>query len=478
MNKKTLINRTKIIATIGPSSYNKKILEEMVISGVDAIRLNFSHGEYNEHKKVIENTRKISANLNIPIAIIQDLQGPKIRIGKIKNNNVKLIDGQNLNIQLNEVIGSNTSISISNKFFFQDIKPDENILIDDGKIKLKVLSKTKNLISTIVERGGLLKSNKGVNLPDTDILLSSLTKKDKKDLKFGLENGVDWVALSFVRSSKDVDDLRKIIISKKLKTKIIAKIEKPQAIKNIDKIIQSSDALMVARGDLGVEIPMESVPIYQKRIVNKCNKQFKPVIIATQMLESMIDSKTPTRAEANDVANAVLDGADAVMLSAESATGKYPILTVKSMDKIIHSVEKNSNTIYNKFFEKNKSLSDRENDSLIRSACRLSRLINSKAIVTMTKSGYTGLRVSGHRPKANILIVTNNKDLLNVMNFTWGIRGIIYDKNDYIDNTIENIETLLIEKKFLKKKDKYIITASMPSHWKGHTNMMKVSRVE
>ena len=478
MNKKTLINKTKIIATIGPSSYNKKILEEMVISGVDAIRLNFSHGEYNEHKKVIENTRKISANLNIPIAIIQDLQGPKIRIGKIKNNNVKLIDGQNLNIQLNEVIGSNTSISISNKFFFQDIKPDENILIDDGKIKLKVLSKTKNLISTIVERGGLLKSNKGVNLPDTDILLSSLTKKDKKDLKFGLENGVDWVALSFVRSSTDVDDLRKIIISKKLKTKIIAKIEKPQAIKNIDKIIQSSDALMVARGDLGVEIPMESVPIYQKRIVNKCNKQFKPVIIATQMLESMIDSKTPTRAEANDVANAVLDGADAVMLSAESATGKYPILTVKSMDKIIHSVEKNSNTIYNKFFEKNKSLSDRENDSLIRSACRLSRLINSKAIVTMTKSGYTGLRVSGHRPKANILIVTNNKNLLNIMNFTWGIRGIIYDKNDYIDNTIENIETLLIEKKFLKKKDKYIITASMPSHWKGHTNMMKVSRVE
>ena len=478
MNKKTLINKTKIIATIGPSSYNKKILEEMVISGVDAIRLNFSHGEYNEHKKVIEYTRKISANLNIPIAIIQDLQGPKIRIGKIKNNNVKLIDGQNLNIQLNEVIGSNTSISISNKFFFQDIKPDENILVDDGKIKLKVLSKTKNLISTIVERGGLLKSNKGVNLPDTDILLSSLTKKDKKDLKFGLENGVDWVALSFVRSSKDVDDLRKIIISKKLKTKIIAKIEKPQAIKNIDKIIQSSDALMVARGDLGVEIPMESVPIYQKRIVNKCNKQFKPVIIATQMLESMIDSKTPTRAEANDVANAVLDGADAVMLSAESATGKYPILTVKSMDKIIHSVEKNSNTIYNKFFEKNKSLSDRENDSLIRSACRLSRLINSKAIVTMTKSGYTGLRVSGHRPKANILIVTNNKNLLNIMNFTWGIRGIIYDKNDYIDNTIENIETLLIEKKFLKKKDKYIITASMPSHWKGHTNMMKVSRVE
>ena len=315
-------------------------------------------------------------------------------------------------------------------------------------------------------------------MPDTDILLSSLTEKDKKDLAFGLENGVDWIALSFVRSSKDINELRKIINSKKLKTKIIAKIEKPLALKNIDKIIESSDALMVARGDLGVEIPMESVPIYQKRIVNKCNKQFKPVIIATQMLESMIDSKTPTRAEANDVANAVLDGADAVMLSAESATGKYPVLTVKNMDKIINSIEKNSDIIYNKFFEKNKSLSSRENDSLIRSACRLSRLINSKAIVTMTKSGYTGLRVSGHRPKANILIVTNDKNLLNVMSFIWGIRGIIYDKNDYIDNTIENIESILIENKFLKKKDKYIITASMPSHWKGHTNMMKVSRVE
>ncbi len=478
MKKKILVNKTKIIATIGPSSSKKSVLEDMIISGVDAVRLNFSHGEFDKHKKVIENTRQISDKLNIPIAIIQDLQGPKIRIGKIKNDKIKLNDGQNLDIQLSDVLGTNKIISISNKNLFQDINPDEHILIDDGKIKLKVLKKTRELISTIVESGGELKSNKGVNLPDTDILLSSLTEKDKKDLDFGLENGVDWIALSFVRSSKDVNELRKIINSKKLKTKIIAKIEKPQALKNIDKIIESSDALMVARGDLGVEIPMESVPIYQKRIVNKCNKQFKPVIIATQMLESMIDSKTPTRAEANDVANAVLDGADAVMLSAESATGKYPVLTVKNMDKIINSIEKNSDIIYNKFFEKNKSLSNRENDSLIRSACRLSRLINSKAIVTMTKSGYTGLRVSGHRPKANILIVTNDKSLLNVMSFIWGIRGIIYDKNDYIDNTIENIESILIENKFLKKKDKYIITASMPSHWKGHTNMMKVSRVE
>ena len=477
MKKNILLNKTKIIATIGPSSSNKSILQEMIISGVDAVRLNFSHGDYKNHKKVIDNIRKLSDELNTPIAIIQDLQGPKIRIGNIKNNKAKLNEGDNLNIHLKNILGTSKRISINNKNLFKDIKVNENILIDDGKIKLEVFSIKKDVIHTKVLRSGLLKSNKGVNLPETNISLSSITKKDKNDLLFGLENKVDWVALSFVRSARDIIELRKFIKSKKSNTKIIAKIEKPQAIENIDEIIKFSDALMVARGDLGVETPMESVPLFQKKIVEKCNKAFKPVIIATQMLESMIDEKTPTRAETNDVANAVLDGADAVMLSAESATGKYPILSVKSMDKIIFSVEKNSDVIYNKFFEKNKKLIDRENDSLIRSACRLSKLINAKAIVTMTKSGYTGFRVSGHRPKASIFIITNNRSLLNVMNLVWGIRGIYYDKTDYIDNTLENIQSLLIENKFLKKRDKYIITASMPSHWKGHTNMMKVNVV-
>ena len=259
-------------------------------------------------------------------------------------------------------------------------------------------------------------------------------------------------------------------------TRIIAKIEKPQAIKNIDKIIKASDGLMIARGDLGVEIPMESVPIYQKKIVDKCNKAYKPVIIATQMLESMVEQKTPTRAESNDVANAVLDGADAVMLSAESATGNYPIIAVKSMEKIISSVERSTSEIYYNF-EKNKLLKNRVNESLITAACRLSKQINAKAIVSMTKSGFTAFRVSGNRPKAKIFIVTNDKNLGNIMNIVWGVRCIFYDKTENIDLTLENIENILVENNHLKKDDKYIVTASMPEHWESHTNMMKVNIV-
>ena len=279
-----------------------------------------------------------------------------------------------------------------------------------------------------------------------------------------------------MRSEKDIKLLRKLIRERRKETRIIAKIEKPQAIKNIDKIIKASDGLMVARGDLGVEMPMESVPIHQKNIVNKCNKAFKPVIIATQMLESMVEQKTPTRAESNDVANAVLDGADAVMLSAESATGNYPIIAVKSMEKIISSVERSTSEIYYNF-EKNKLLKNRVNESLITAACRLSKQINAKAIVSMTKSGFTAFRVSGNRPKAKIFIVTNDKNLGNIMNIVWGIRCIFYNKTENIDLTLENIENILVENNHLKKDDKYIVTASMPEHWESHTNMMKVNIV-
>ncbi len=274
MKRKIILNKTKIVATIGPSSSKKSILQEMIISGVDAVRLNFSHGNYKDHKKVIENIRKLSNELNTPIAIIQDLQGPKIRIGNIKNNKANLNEGDQLNIHLKNILGTSKSISINNKNLFEDIKVNENILIDDGKIKLEVLSIKKGIIHTKVLRSGLLKSNKGVNLPETNISLSSITQKDNNDLLFGLENKVDWVALSFVRSSEDIIELRKLIESKKSNTKIIAKIEKPQAIENIDEIIKFSDGLMVARGDLGVETPMESVPLFQKKIVEKCNKAF------------------------------------------------------------------------------------------------------------------------------------------------------------------------------------------------------------
>ena len=473
--KNIFYNKTKIIATIGPSSSDINILKEMVIAGVDVVRLNFSHGEKEFHKQIIKNVRKISEELQAPICILQDLQGPKIRVGEILNDSIELKDNEELKIVSKNVVGDSRVISIDNDVLY-DIKSNERILIDDGKIELRVISSSKNEVLTKIIRGGILLPRKGINFPESNISLSSITEKDIEDLHFGLDNDVDWIALSFVRSEKDIKLLRKLIRERRKETRIIAKIEKPQAIKNIDKIIKSSDGLMVARGDLGVEMPMESVPIYQKKIVDKCNKAYKPVIIATQMLESMVEQKTPTRAESNDVANAVLDGADAVMLSAESATGNYPIIAVKSMEKIISSVERSTSEIYYNF-EKNKLLKNRVNESLITAACRLSKQINAKAIVSMTKSGFTAFRVSGNRPKAKIFIVTNDKNLGNIMNIVWGVRCIFYDKTENIDLTLENIENILVENNHLKKDDKYIVTASMPEHWESHTNMMKVNIV-
>ena len=473
--KNIFYNKTKIIATIGPSSSDINILKEMIIAGVDVVRLNFSHGEKEFHKQIIKNVRKISEELQAPICILQDLQGPKIRVGEILNDSIELKDNEELKIVSKNVVGDSRVISIDNDILY-DIKSNERILIDDGKIELRVISSSKNEVLTKIIRGGILLPRKGINFPESNISVSSITEKDIEDLHFGLDNDVDWIALSFVRSEKDIKLLRKLIRERRKETRIIAKIEKPQAIKNIDKIIKASDGLMVARGDLGVEMPMESVPIHQKKIVNKCNKAYKPVIIATQMLESMVEQKTPTRAESNDVANAVLDGADAVMLSAESATGNYPIIAVKSMEKIISSVERSTSEIYYNF-EKNKYLRDRVNESLITAACRLSKQINAKAIVSMTKSGFTAFRVSGNRPKAKIFIVTNNKNLGNIMNIVWGVRCIFYDKTENIDLTLENIENILVENNHLKKDDKYIVTASMPEHWESHTNMMKVNIV-
>ena len=469
-------NRTKVIATIGPSSSGYDTLKEMIKNGVDVVRLNFSHGDYKDHKETILNVRKISDELGLPISILQDIQGPKIRVGKLNKDKIQLNEGHEFFITSDNIIGDIDEISIDNDII-SDIKENERILIDDGKIELKVIKKEKNKVKVEVKRGGILLQRKGVNLPESDIKLSSVTEKDVNDLLFGLKNNVDWVALSFVRSEDDIIHLRKLIKKNGYDTKIIAKIEKPQAIKNIDKIILESDGLMVARGDLGVEMPMESVPIIQKKIVFKCNLACKPVIIATQMLESMISQKTPTRAESNDVANAVLDGADAVMLSAESATGEYPLLAVESMNRIINSVEKTSDTIYYKF-EKIKRLKNKLSESLLTTACRLSKQISAKAIITMTKSGYSAFRVSGNRPKARIYIVTNDKKIGNVLNLLWGIRSIYYDKTENIDATLENLENILVNNNHLSKNDKYIITSSMPTHWKGHTNMMKVNIVE
>ncbi|MEL7006396.1 MAG: pyruvate kinase, partial [Bacteroidota bacterium] len=351
------------------------------------------------------------------------------------------------------------------------------ILIDDGKIELKVLETNGTKVKTEVVYGGKLKSRKGINLPFTKVSAPCLTEKDLKDLTFGLEQEVEWIALSFVRNAADIRELRDLIEKAGKSCKIVAKIEKPEAIDDIDAIIQETDAIMVARGDLGVEIYMEEVPMAQKRIVDKCNTAAKPVIIATQMMESMIENPRPTRAETNDVANAVMDGADALMLSAETAAGLYPVEVINSMVKTITSVEKQANV----YFKHNLPLEGDPlfyNNTLVLASCRLAKASKAKAIIGMTQSGYTAFKLASHRPKSNIFIFTSNRPLLKTINLIWGVRGFYYDKEVSTDDTFADIEEILKEKEFISKGDVFITTASMPIHARGRTNTVKLNIVE
>ena len=402
-------NKTKIVATVGPATNSKEMLIELVKAGVDVFRLNFSHGTHEGHMKVIQAIREINQEMDTHVCILQDLQGPKIRTNKVEDDEIFVEPGQMLVITSEDIVGTSEKISTSYQSLPSDVASGDTILIDDGKIELLVEGADGQEVQTRVIHGGSIKSRKGINLPDSNVSAPSLTEKDETDLYFGLEQDVDWIALSFVRRAEDIHSLRKIIESKGKDIKIIAKIEKPEAIKNIDEIIEATDGLMVARGDLGVEIPMEEVPLAQKMLVQKCNAVAKPVIIATQMMESMIENPRPTRAETNDVANAVMDGADAIMLSAETASGKFPIQTVKSMVRTILAIEERSDVVYNKLLQIPADSPTFNNDSLVRTACQLSRQIKAKAIVGMTKSGYTGFRLSCHRPQANIFIFTANK---------------------------------------------------------------------
>jgi pyruvate kinase len=339
-------NKTKIVATVGPASSSKEMLRALIKEGVDVFRLNFSHGKHEDHLKVIHNVRELNQELGTHIALLQDLQGPKIRVNEIEDG-VVLVSGQEIIITTRQMKGNNEIVSTSYESLPKDVKPGDMILIDDGKIELKVkeVRDDCDVISEVIY-GGPLKSRKGINLPFTKVSAPSLTEKDLIDLEFGLSHNLDWVALSFVRKASDINALRAIIESKKSTTRIIAKIEKPEALENIDAVLAATDAVMVARGDLGVEIWMEEVPMVQKMLVEKCNKLSKPVIVATQMMESMIENPRPTRAETNDVANAVMDGADALMLSAETAAGKYPIEVIRSMVRTINSVEKQGKVYY------------------------------------------------------------------------------------------------------------------------------------
>ena len=467
--------RSKIVATIGPASRNKETLIELVKAGANVFRMNFSHGTHDDHLKVINLVKEVNEELGTSVALLQDLQGPKIRVGQVENGGVEIDSGDKLVITTNEMLGTRKKVSTVYKGITQDLHPGNTVLIDDGNIEVKVDKVEGDEVTTTVVHGGILKSRKGINLPDSNVSAPSLTEKDVEDLEFGMNHEIDWVALSFVRTANDIHELRRRLTEKGKRSKIVAKMEKPEAIANMDEIIDATDAIMVARGDLGVEIPMERVPLEQKRMVKKCNRLGKPVIIATQMMESMIENPRPTRAETNDVANAVMDGADALMLSAESASGKFPVHAVRSMAKTIAEVEKSMSSIYHNYYDKEgESSTTRLNDLLIRQACRLSESVAAKAMVGLTKSGYSGFKIAMHRPKAEIYLFTSDEQLMRQVSLIWGVRAFYYNEQRSIHDTLTSIEEVLVSGGYLEKGDVFISTSAMPTHWQGHTNMVKV----
>lgn len=472
-----LYNKTKILATVGPSSNNIDTLKSLASAGVNIFRLNFSHGTHDQHRKVIEYIRTINKDRSIKLGILQDLQGPKIRIGEMENGGVQIVPGQKFTITSETLVGNSTIASTIYENLPNDVNSGDRILIDDGNIELAVNNTDGKLVRCVVIHGGILKSRKGINLPNTKVSAPSLTEKDLEDLEFGLKNDVDWIALSFVRSADDIKDLRDRIISAGKDCKIMAKIEKPEAIENIEEIIEATDAIMVARGDLGVEIPMETVPLWQKRIVNMCKLNCKPVVIATQMLESMIQHPRPTRAEANDVATAVLDGVDAVMLSAETASGQFPVNSVKAMSNIIQYIE-NNHDVFHHLYKIPESDINFYSKNLTLMAARLSRNVKAKALIGITQSGGTALRLSSFRPLANLLVFTRNKNLLTQLSLVWGVRAYYYESNISTDATFMDIQNHLKKENYVKKGDIIINTASMPLKAKGKTNMLKIHVVE
>ncbi len=472
---------TKIICTIGPASESVEQLQKLIIAGMDVARLNFSHGTYEEHKKVIDNIREASKRTGEHIGILQDLSGPKIRTGALKDKSVILQEGATLTFTTKEIAGNAERVSTTYKSLPMDVEPNDIILLDDGKMSVKVVSKTETDVQCTVLNGGILSEHKGMNLPGSRISAPSVTEKDIEDLKFGLANDVDYVALSFVRTPDDIRQLRDIIINEAQRGRrfpIIAKIEKAEAVGNIDKIIEESDGIMVARGDLGVEMPTEEVPIIQKKIVRECNELGVPVIVATQMLESMIENPRPTRAEANDVANAVLDGADAVMLSAETSVGKHPVESVAVMDKIIRRAEVGHKDHLD-IAQRPGSQEDNVFDAIARAACLLSKQVRAKAIISVTHSGVTALRISKYRPQAKIIAVTGREKILRRLNIVWGVRGIIVP--DFMDQTDIALKKIMEELKKggdIEAGDYVVFTAGIPLMSKGSTNSVKVERVE
>ena len=465
--------KTKILATIGPSSEKITKIEKLILSGVDAFRINCSHTNESQFKNYIANIRKVEKKLKKPIGILIDLQGPKLRIGEIENN-IPLKKGQKILFVNNKKSSKPIEIPLPEEKVFKSVRVNHPIFIDDGKIKLKVLKVSKNIIETKVISEGVLKSKKGINLPETVLKNSALTLADKKNVKKAMELGVDWIALSFIQSPEDIKDLRRIC---KKSVSIMAKIEKPTALNHINKITELADGLMIARGDLGVELPIQDVPSWQKRIIREARIQGKPVVVSTQMLESMITSKTPTRAEVSDVATAVFEGSDAVMLSAESAIGDNPELAVKMMDKIAHSVEKNPN--YSSILlAQLEETPDSTPDAIATASRTLATELNSPIIVCYTESGSTGIKVSRVRPKQMILTVTPIVETARKLTLVWGVKCIVQKDANNLEEMIKMTKAYSKREKIIKKGEKMVITAGLPLKKLGTTNLIRVIKID
>lgn len=472
--------RTKIVATVGPASSTYDKLLELVRAGVNVFRLNFSHGAYDSKLEIIEYIRTINKKEPYNIAILGDLQGPKLRVGDLENGKIELKEAQEIIFTTQKITGTSEKVYVSYPNLAKDVKVGERIFLDDGKMEVAVIEILNDTeIKIRVTLGGTLLPKKGVNLPDSALTMPSLTEKDLEDLHFIIDNNLDWVALSFVRKAEDIKALKKIIKERESKIKVIAKVEMPEALTNIRDIIVESDGIMVARGDLGVEVPVEQVPIIQKDIIRKCMHRAKPVIVATQMMESMMDRTKPNRSEVTDVANAVLEGADAVMLSGETAMGQYPVLVVEMMSKIINEVE---NSVYD--YDRDDILKPQPHspsfisDAVCYSACKLAQDSKADALVGMTQTGYTGFILSSYRPKSPLYIFTKEKTLVNQLSLSWGVRAFYYDEEESLDDIIFDQIEILKQRGYIKKGDTVVNTGSTPIHLHLPTNTVKITVVE
>ncbi len=472
-----MLHKTKIIATVGPACNTYEKLLALVEAGVNVFRLNFSHGTHEQHKEVIAHIRRINKDFPLNVAVLADLQGPKLRVGELENDYMDLVKGDEFYFTNEKRIGNKDGVYMSYPSFYRDVRVGEKILLDDGKIEVQVMEITEDhRVRVRALTDGILLPKKGVNLPDTSISLPSLSEKDLRDLDFIISQDIDWVALSFVRKPEDVTNLRRLLREKNSPAKIISKIEKPEALQHLREIILASDAVMVARGDLGVELPLEQIPMIQKNIIRKCIHRAKPVIIATQMMESMIDRTRPNRSEITDVANAVLEGADAVMLSGETAMGKYPELVIKTMVSIIGEVEKEE-IVYNRNLVPQPHSPSFTSDALCYNACEIAKDINAHALIGMTQSGYTGFMLSSFRPRSPLYVFTKTHTLVNQLSLSWGVQAFYYDKEESFDAIIADQIKLLKEMQLLKSGDVVVNTGSTPIQEHLPTNTLKISKV-